>query len=418
MVCDNENRLAVAKTGQAMRNAVVIAGAAFMLSAGSSFAAGQDKTGSSAASVAAPAGMNDALSAENDSRSDMTPMPSGATPPPVPTSAAAAASPVTPSSASVPSPDTAVTPSLPGLATTTQMPAAAPGAVPAAPPALSAQDGINGPASSTVAINASAAASAPPSAATGKTAGATRPLAPRKGDDEYYDSKATTVPSNQMAPAVGPRKVNPAVEPGQTLVIVDGVRKPNDKMSITVAADRALSLGFYDSALNLYTGLAAKNPRDPHVLMGEAVAQQKLGMTDAAIQSYNKVLEVSPNNIDAMVNMLGLIKQKDPTGALQHMLALQDRFPDDAGLAAQIGMAEGESGNYREAVHYLGKAAALQPTNPQHPFNMAIMADRNGDAADAVKFYQQALQVDAAADGSSVVDRKVITDRLATLSRR
>lgn len=280
---------------------------------------------------------------------------------------------------------------------------------PAAPPALSAPDAsINGRAATT-------APSLQAQDASGKVSGPTRALDARKGDDSYYDSHAT-VPSKQMAPIAGPRKVNPSVEPGQALVIVEGVRKAHDTESMVVAADRALNLGFYDSALNMYNTLAKKNARDPRILMGRAVAQQKLGMNDAAIESYNRVLDVSPNNVDAMVNMLGLLKQKDPQGALRHMVALGGRFPDDAGLAAQTGMAEGEAGNYDDAMRYLGKASALQPENPQHIFNMAVLADRQGDTASAVKFYQQAMQR-SADDENSTIDRNAVLKRLAVLNR-
>ena len=290
----------------------------------------------------------------------------------------------------------------------TPMPQPVTGA-PAAPPALTAQDTINDQKKSDPAV------AAPPADAAGAVSGPTRPLQAQKGDDTYYDSHAT-VPSKQMSSVVGPRKVNPSVEPGQAFVIVEGVKKANGKEAMVTAADRALASDMNDSALSMYNNLAKKSPRDPHILMGRAVAEQKLGMNDAAIEGYNQVLSVSPDNIDAMVNMLGLLKQKDPQGALQHMIALDRRFPDDAGLAAQTGMAEGEAGNYADAMRYLGKASALQPENPQHSFNMAVLADREGDTANAAKYYQLALKQSADVETGGV-DRGVVEKRLAALSR-
>jgi tetratricopeptide (TPR) repeat protein len=220
-----------------------------------------------------------------------------------------------------------------------------------------------------------------------------------------------------MSRVVGPRKVNPAVEPGQALVIVEGVKSANSHEAKVAAADRALASGTASSALVMYNEIAKSSKRDPHILMGRAVAQQKLGMNDAAIESYNRVLDASPNNVDAMVNMLGLLRQKDPQGALDHMRSLGNRFPDDAGLAAQTGMAEGEAGNYPDAMKYLGKAAALQPENPQHPFNMAVLADRQGDTAAAARYYQLAL-TQTASEPDSGLSRDAIEKRLAVLAKR
>ncbi len=241
----------------------------------------------------------------------------------------------------------------------------------------------------------------------------------KKDREDYYDSNAT-LPTGQMANAVGPRKVNPSVEPGQKLVVVSGIRKSTDSESMVVSADRALKLGRYDAALDMYNTLYAKNPRDPRILMGRAVAQQNLGQNDQAIDSYDKLLDVVPGNADAMVNMLGLLKQKDPVGALQRMQALQVKFPNHAGLAAQIGLAEGEAGNYDAAMRDLGKAASIEPNNPQHPFNMAVLADRKGDTPVAIKYYELALQADSinANNGGQAIPRDSIYDRLAILRRR
>jgi tetratricopeptide (TPR) repeat protein len=293
-------------------------------------------------------------------------------------------------------------------------PTAAP--APAAPPALSAPAPTAPPDD---ALTPPPVVAADPAAAAGVSREAVVTQGGvRKDREDYYDSNAT-LPTGQMANAVGPRKVNPAIEPGQKLVVVSGIRKSTDAESMVVAADRALKLGRYDAALDMYNTLYAKNPHDQRILMGRAVAQQSLGQNDAAIDSYEQLLDLAPGNADAMVNMLGLLKQKDPVGAMQRMQALEAKFPNHAGLAAQLGLAEGEAGNYESAMRDLGKAASIEPGNPQHPFNMAVLADRKGDTATAIKYYEMALQA-SAINGQSgqSIPRETIYDRLAVLRRR
>jgi Flp pilus assembly protein TadD len=302
---------------------------------------------------------------------------------------------------------------VPAVAAPDATPAAAPAA---APPALSA------PADATVATPVPTtppndALTPPKPAAEPASADATQGGV-RKDRDNYYDSNAT-LPTGQMANAVGPRKVNPSIEPGQKLIIVSGIRKSTDLESMIVAADRALKLGRYDAALEMYNTLYAKNPHDQRILMGRAVAQQNLGMNEQAIDTYEELLDLAPNNADAMVNMLGLLKQKDPAGAMARMRALEVKFPNHAGLAAQLGLAEGESGDYEDAMRDLGKAASIEPTNPQHPFNMAVLADRKGETATAIKYYELALQADSiSSDSGQGIPRETVYDRLAVLRRR
>lgn len=249
--------------------------------------------------------------------------------------------------------------------------------------------------------------SAVPSASPDRLAG--------KASDAYYDASAG-VPSNKMAAAAGPRKVDPNIEPAQKFVVVSGVRKPTDSESVLISAGRALKLGRYDAALEMYNSLYAKNKRDSRILMGRAVAQQGLGQDDAAIETYQELLNIQPDATDALVNMLGLLKKKDPAIALQRMIDLSKKYPSNAGLSAQIGIAEGEAGNYGEAMRYLGTASVLDPANPLHPFNMAVLADRQGNVQDAIKFYEQALQVNALnSDSGQSIPKESIYDRLAVL---
>ncbi len=250
-----------------------------------------------------------------------------------------------------------------------------------------------------------------------QASGTTVPNAAPHPDDAYYDA-GIAPPSEKMSMAVGPRKVDPAMEPGQKFVIVEGVLKPDDIRSIVASAERSLKMGRYDSALEIYSRLYAKNPRDPRIVMGRAVAQQNLGMDDSAIRSYEEFLKIDPDNADAMVNLLGLLKNKSPSVALNRLLDLQGRFPSHPGLAAQIGITEADMGNYQEAMRYLGMAAGLEPENPQHPFNMAVIADRQGKTAEAVRFYEQALDIGAVDEGSASIPRESIMDRLAVLRRR
>lgn len=234
------------------------------------------------------------------------------------------------------------------------------------------------------------------------------------GPDLYYDSSAA-VPGVGQANATGPRKADPLMEPASRFVVVKRIHGAKDTESMLVAAGRALKLERYDSAIEMYDRLYEKNRRDPRILMGRAVAYQKAGRTETALRSYEELLAIDHDNRDALLNMLGLLKGQYPEVSVRRLMALYGEYPDNAAVAAQIGIAQAEMGNMDEAMRYLGVARSLEPNNAQHIFNMAIVYDRAGQGRDAIGLYEQALEADAVYGDSHSVPRDRIYDRLSVL---
>ncbi len=233
--------------------------------------------------------------------------------------------------------------------------------------------------------------------------------------ETYFDGR---VPTGPMAAAVGLREVDPVLEPATQYVVVNKTHEAQNPEALLVSANRALKLKRYESALDMFDQLYKKNSRDPRILMGRAVAQQNSGRIESAIRSYEEVLDVKPNDADAMLNMLGLLRQQYPSVALRRLMDLHEKHPNNAGIAAQIGITQADLGHYDDAMRYLGIASSMEPKNAQHAFNMAIIADRNGDAKSAVKHYEQALEMDAIYSSGRSIPRDTIYDRLSILRRR
>ncbi len=251
-----------------------------------------------------------------------------------------------------------------------------------------------------------------------EASGATPAKKPAQGlssdNDSFYDSEIR-VPGSQIA---GPRKLDPRIEPATKFVVATQDYKANDQEALVVAANRALKLRRYDAARDMFDSLYAKNKRDKRILMGLAVAQQNTGRIESAIKTYEELLDIDPDNADAMVNMLGLIREQYPSVALRRLMDLQSKYPSNAGIAAQIGVTQADLGQHNEAVRYLSRAASLDPQNAQHLFNLAIVTDRQGHGAEAISYYEQALEVDTVYGGGQTLPRETIYDRLAKLRRR
>jgi Flp pilus assembly protein TadD len=239
------------------------------------------------------------------------------------------------------------------------------------------------------------------------------PPAAKSTGDAYYDA-GINLPRGPIAKETI-READPSMEPGQKMIIAKKDYNQSSQEALLESASRALKLQRYDAALEMYEQLYAKNKRDRRILMGLAVAQQYTGRTESAIQTYESLLDIDPKNADAMVNMLGLLKAQYPEVALRRLMDMQKRFPGNAGIAAQIGITQAELGHHDDAVRYLQMAASLEPRNAQHLYNIAVIADRKGAKADAMKYYEQALEADAIYSGGKSLQREAIYDRLAKL---
>lgn len=236
----------------------------------------------------------------------------------------------------------------------------------------------------------------------------------------YYDSEAL-VPDSELSAAgvTGPRKVDPAYEPGQKYIIVEKGPGASSTESQYIAATRALKLGRYAAAMEMFEKLYKRNHKDPRILMGLAVAQQGAGFNESAARTYEDLLKLQPNNPDAIVNLMGIMRTQYPSVTLKKLMELRGKYPSNPGIPAQLALVNAEMKNYDDALRYFEVAASMDPRNPSHVYNMAIVADQKGDVSNAIKFYERALQMDASyGDAANGLPREKIYDRLVVLRRK
>ncbi len=232
-------------------------------------------------------------------------------------------------------------------------------------------------------------------------------------EGSFFDAN-DIVPQGEMA-REGPILLDPSTQPASKYVIVRKTHEADHKDARLVSAERAMALGRFDSALLMFDALYEVNKKDPRILMGRAVALQKLTRFDDAMKTYEELSEIEPDNIDIKVNMLGLLGTRYPAIALRRLLNLYDANKNNIGLTAQIAVAYAKSGDARTALSYLGMAASMDPDNANHIFNMAVISDRSGDTKKAASYYEQALEIDTIHGAGRSIPRDVVYERLAQI---
>ncbi len=126
-------------------------------------------------------------------------------------------------------------------------------------------------------------------------------------------------------------------------------------------------------------------------LMGQAVAEQRAGNTAAALQTYEKILSDNPSDLNALTNMLGILRKQHSTLALEKLTELHSLYPRHPGVAAQLAVTYADKKSYREALHYFDIAASLDTPNAYYPFSKGVILDRMGRRGEANSYYQEAL---------------------------
>ena len=164
------------------------------------------------------------------------------------------------------------------------------------------------------------------------------------------------------------------------------------------SARRALHEGRASSALQFFNELRADFPNDTRVLMGRAVALQRIGQHAEALQAYEEVLRADPKNLDALTNMLGLLKTQNPAMAIEKLQALRSVYPYSADITTQLAISYGDGGDLNEALRYITLAEALKPDSGYVLYNKAIIYDRLGRRTEAGDMYRQLIR--SSADGS------------------
>lgn len=234
----------------------------------------------------------------------------------------------------------------------------------------------------------------------------------------FYDTQDGVAKGGNISAPKPPRplrNLSADKNPGSKIIVVKKDAPGESSQAKFAGAQRAMTLGRYEAALSIYDVLLKKDKRDPEVLMGRAVALHKLGRFDAALGAYEQVLAVRPNTTEAEVNMLGLMAQRYPAVALQRLNTLHEKYPQRTDILAQMAVAHGNLGNLDEALTVLGMAAASEPTNALHLYNMAVIADRKGDKSQSVQYYEKSLEVDSIYGHGQTLPRSEIYARLAQI---
>jgi len=188
---------------------------------------------------------------------------------------------------------------------------------------------------------------------------------------------------------------------------------PTPRDSTLMAAKRALRYGNNVRALSLFNDIYENSPNDPAAQMGRAVSLQRLNRDSEALVAYEQVLRESPENLEALINMIGILSAQNPDYAMDKLSRLRQKYPSHTGVTVQLALAKADTGGLGEAISLLQSAYAADQSNPSIAYNLAVIYDRAGDRVKAASYYRQALARERLKTGEQTIPVAAIEQRLS-----
>ncbi len=284
-----------------------------------------------------------------------------------------------------------------------QTPTATP-AVQAAPTPAAPVQAVPAPASEAAVAKASEAETSTPLASDEPVA-----LTPKKAVVEKAAAKSvkpsapTPQPMPQLAADSPARVLNPPIAikrgeydfggVGDSVQVRRVSQQAQDNVTsgynALVRGDHEMALGFYERALQ-------QEPRSILAQLGRGAALQKLGRSDEARVSYERVLKVDPQNREALTNLTAIVAEREPGEALRRLQGLEREYPSFSPIKAQMGLVYAKLGQFEPALDYLRRAVTLTPDAPMYNYNLALVLDRLNRHDQAVAIYERVLATAAA----------------------
>lgn len=159
------------------------------------------------------------------------------------------------------------------------------------------------------------------------------------------------------------------------------------------AARAAEAQGNWTEALRLWGVVYERAPQRPVAVLGLMQSLVALGRLEEADMALDEGRHRFPDNVGIAIEHAEIAQKRSEFElAAQRWQEVRSRFPNRPNILAQAGAAFSEMGRFAEADELLAEATTSFPKNEKIAVAYAISAQRQGDAAEALKRWQAVLE--------------------------
>jgi tetratricopeptide (TPR) repeat protein len=191
-----------------------------------------------------------------------------------------------------------------------------------------------------------------------------------------------------------PRRIAPTPQtPASVASVARRAPEVNPKVAAAYAAYVA---GDPASARSAYEDALREEPANRDALLGLAALEVRAGRYESAEALYLRALQVDPRDADAQAALIALRSgRSDPLVTESRVKSLIAADPAAHALHFTLGNQLAAQNRWAEAEQEYFKAYAADPDNADFAYNLAVSLDHLHQAADALRYYQRALELSA-----------------------
>jgi Flp pilus assembly protein TadD len=150
--------------------------------------------------------------------------------------------------------------------------------------------------------------------------------------------------------------------------------------------------GQNEAAIATYQEILDNSPNNTQALFGLATLYHRAKQLDKARSLYGRLLAIDPDHRDGFNNFLVLLADEAPREALVELEKLEAKNPGFSTIPAQIAVIYQKLGDFDKAIDKMFRAVALSPENLTYRYNLAIMLDKQKNYDEATKLYKQLVE--------------------------
>ncbi len=144
-----------------------------------------------------------------------------------------------------------------------------------------------------------------------------------------------------------------------------------------------------------------KDPQNPDSRLAVAIAYAARGYNTSAIQQFQEVLKLQPENQTAMMGLgRTLLTENKLDEALEPLLKVAEMNKDNPrkhildqleAVYYDLGVIYSRKGNYEEATSYLGQALEINSTDADAWLTLAQVHEKRGELQQAIEAYERVV---------------------------
>lgn len=210
----------------------------------------------------------------------------------------------------------------------------------------------------------------------------------------HYTSKLNTLAPDH--PDVLRLRAASALHNGDTEKAIDlgnraYVAKPTTQTMLELS-NYYQQAGHLDRALTLQRQWTQQHHNDVAALITLASLLELSNLEEDAVNQYQKVIKIEPDNLIARNNLAWRLRFKDPANALEHISHALRLAPDQPAVLDTLAVLKHLSGNNLEASQHIRHALEFAPEHPSMRYHQAMIEAALGNTASAMATLEAVLE--------------------------